>query len=54
MENTNIKSISNLMKAITKLKVEYKDNITTNTRNYSKIKDNDVQKLVSEIEMDNH
>ena len=51
MENTNIESTSDLMEATTKLKVEYVDNITTSTRNYSEIGDDDVWELVPEVEI---
>ena len=51
MENVNIESKSNLMEAITKLEVEYTDNITIGIRNYFKIEDDDVWKLVPEMKI---
>ena len=39
------------MEATTELEVEYADNITTGTRNYSEIEDDDVWELVPEVEI---
>lgn len=51
IENANIESISNLIKATIKLKLEYANNITISIKNYSKIGDNDVQELIPEVEI---
>lgn len=40
-----------MIKIITKLKVKYIDNITIDIRNYSKIEDNDIWKLISKVEI---
>lgn len=44
--------MSDLIKAIIELEVKYTDNITTSTRNYSEIRDDNVWKLVSEVEIE--
>ena len=51
MENANIESMSNLMEATTELEVEYADNVTMGTGNYSEIGDDDVRELVPEVEI---
>lgn len=45
-------SMSNLMEATTKLEMEYTNNVTMSTGNYSEIGDDDVWKLVSKVEIE--
>lgn len=52
MENTNIKSISNLIYNFIELEVEYADNVIIDTKNYSKMGNDNIQKLVSEVEIE--
>lgn len=51
MKYTNIKLTSNWIKVTPNLKVKYTKNVTITTRNYSKIRDNNIQELVPEVEI---